>query len=454
MENKIKCFSEEHKGVDAISFCQECRIYICYKYENIHSSFFKNHNAINLNKLDEIFTGFCPEKNHQIKLKYFCRNHNKLCCGLCIAKLNKEGDGQHKDCEVCYIENIINEKRNLLKENIKYLEEIENKFNENMKELKGIFSQIEKDKDELKQKVQKIFTKIRNTLNDREDKLLLDIDNLYNSIYLDEDIIRKGEKLPKQIKLSIEKGKIIGEKWENNNDINLYSYINDCINIENNIKYIKIINGNVNELKKKNNIAIKFAPKEDLLDDFLNTLNSFGKIFTQSKNYKFRECPLNIDKCRTYTLSGENNNILTKTGDNNGYMGTLCEDELDKKIEEHRWKIKILKSFQNSIMVGVAPGDFDICSSNYKTCGWYLFCYSSPPKLFSGPPYNYYNYKTDLRNVTNEVVVVMNMKKRTLKFIINSEDKGDSYHNIPIDKPLFPAVLLLNTGDSVEISEC
>ena len=54
-------------------------------------------------------------------------------------------------------------------------------------------------------------------------------------------------------------------------------------------------------------------------------------------------------------------------------MGTLCEDELDKKIEEHRWKIKILKSFQNSIMVGVAPGDFDICSSNYKTCGWYLY---------------------------------------------------------------------------------
>ena len=36
-----------------------------------------------------------------------------------------------------------------------------------MKELKGIFFQIEKDKEEVKQKVQKIFTKIRNTLNDR-----------------------------------------------------------------------------------------------------------------------------------------------------------------------------------------------------------------------------------------------------------------------------------------------
>ena len=172
------------------------------------------------------------------------------------------------------------------------------------------------------------------------------------------------------------------------------------------------------------------------------------------KGYRFRECPDKINTCRKYVLSGENKTIVTKTGDGGGYMGTICVNELDKSIEEHRWKIKILNSFQNSIMIGVAPSDFDICSSTYKTCGWYLFCYSSPPKLFSGPPFNYYNYKTDLSRVTNEVVVVMNMKKRTIKFIINNEDKGDSYDNIPIDKPLFPAVLLLNTNDSVEICEC
>ena len=46
------------------------------------------------------------------------------------------------------------------------------------------------------------------------------------------------------------------------------------------------------------------------------------------------------------------------------------------------------------------------------------------------------------------------MKKRTLKFIINNEDKGDSYSKIPIDKPIFPAVLLYDQNDSVEIIEC
>ena len=47
----------------------------------------------------------------------------------------------------------------------------------------------------------------------------------------------------------------------------------------------------------------------------------------------------------------------------------------------------------------------------------------------------------------------MNMKKRTLKFIINNEDKGESYTDIPMDKPIYPAVCLDNTNDSVEITD-
>ena len=42
-------------------------------------------------------------------------------------------------------------------------------------------------------KVQTIFTKIRNVLNEKEDKLLLDIDEYYNNIYFKEDLIKKSE---------------------------------------------------------------------------------------------------------------------------------------------------------------------------------------------------------------------------------------------------------------------
>ena len=48
----------------------------------------------------------------------------------------------------------------------------------------------------------------------------------------------------------------------------------------------------------------------------------------------------------------------------------------------------------------------------------------------------------------------MDMFKGSLKFIINNEDKGDSYNKIPLDKPLVPIILLYDKNDSIEIIEC
>ena len=207
MENGKKCSLEEHKDINAIKYCPECNIYICNKCDNYHSFLFKTHHPYDMNKDEEIFTGFCTEKNHKDKLNYYCKNHNQLCCAACIAKLNKLGDGQHKDCDVCYLDDIKEEKKNKLKENIKCLENLQNKFNESIESLKNIFQNVEKDKEKLKLEVQNIFTKIRSTLNDKEDELLSEINNLYNNKYFSEDIIKKGEKLPKQIQLALEKGK-------------------------------------------------------------------------------------------------------------------------------------------------------------------------------------------------------------------------------------------------------
>ena len=104
----------------------------------------------------------------------------------------------------------------------------------------------------------------------------------------------------------------------------------------------------------------------------------------------------------------------------------------------------------------MAPLDFDINSSSYSNCGWYLYCYTgySNPTLYSEPPHYYSSTLTNLKKVKDEIIVIMNMNKRTLKFIIDNEDKGDSYTDIPIDKPLFPAVFLPYTNNSVEIMEC
>ena len=67
-------------------------------------------------------------------------------------------------------------------------------------------------------------------------------------------------------------------------------------------------------------------------------------------------------------ITGENDNIITKTGTDCNWAGTICEYKLENS-KEYKWKIKILKSKYKDIMVGVAPIDFDINSSSYDTCG-------------------------------------------------------------------------------------
>ena len=126
MENTSqKCSSEEHKEIDAIYFCQECKIYLCNKCEKFHSMLFKKHNLSSLNKgIKEIFSGLCLIENHKNKLEYFCKNHNELCCTNCITKIKSKGNGQHSECNICDIEEIIEEKKNNLEKNIKSLEKM------------------------------------------------------------------------------------------------------------------------------------------------------------------------------------------------------------------------------------------------------------------------------------------------------------------------------------------
>ena len=445
------CSLKKHSEIDAINYCKDCQIYLCNKCQSHHSELFENHILFNLDKdINDIFTGYCKEEKHlKYELEFYCKLHNKLCCAACISKIKSNVYGQHKDCEVCFIKDIADEKKNKLKDNIKCLEDLYDTFKNSINEIKIEFEKINEKKEQLKFKIIEIFTKIRNTLNEREDELILEVDNLFNEIYMSENIVRESEKLPNKIKVSLEKGKKINKEWIDENKLN--SLIYECINIENNIQKINKINENIKKYNKNNKYKVKFNLDEDEknINIFLKTIKTLGEIYYN--NFKFKICPTNISEERKYTVTGNNQNILTKTGTDNNWIGTISEYKLQNNIE-YKWKVKILKTKKYDLMVGVAPIDFNINSSMYNTCGWYFHCLNS--KLWSGPPHKYSGVESNIKQMKNsEIIIVMNMKNGTLKFIVNNQDIGVQYSNIPLDKPLFPAVLLYNINDSVEIEE-
>ena len=71
-----------------------------------------------------------------MKLEFFCKTHNKLCCVCCIAKIETNRYGQYKNCNVCTIQEINEEKKNKLKDNLKYLKDLSWNLNQAIKEIK------------------------------------------------------------------------------------------------------------------------------------------------------------------------------------------------------------------------------------------------------------------------------------------------------------------------------
>ena len=276
-----KCSLNKHKDYNAVTYCQECDKYMCKKCEEFHSQLFEDHNLYNIDKnIKGIFTGICKEKNHNDKLSYFCETHNQLCCAACISKIKGIGNGKHKDCNISSIKNIKSEKKRKLKENMNYLNDIYKNLDKINNTKEKISKKIEEFKEKIKINIKEIFTNILNILKKREDELLLKVDKIYSDLLNKEEFLKKIDEMPNIIKISLDKGKIEENDWKNKNKLSLL--INNCIEIENNIKEINKLNQNIKELNFVKKYEIKFTPQEEI-DKFINNIKNFGDIVYKEK---------------------------------------------------------------------------------------------------------------------------------------------------------------------------
>ena len=411
----------------------------------MHIEYLENHQINNLDKINkEIFTGLCQESNHRKELIYYCKTHNKLCCSSCLCKIKSNGNGQHHDCDVCEIKEIKEEKKNKLKENIKYLEESSKNIVESIEKLKEIYEKINESKEEIKLKILNVFTKIRTIINEREDLLLKEVDRIYDSTYFKEDIIKNGKKIPNQIKIYLEKGKILEKDW-NDDENNLIEKINDCINIENNIQNIFEINGNIEKCKSKK-LCVKFIPGDEQITDFEENIKKFGEVINEEDmEFKFKFKPGN-----NYSVTN-NGLIATKNNVGNQWNCVIVGDKEIPKNKISKWKIKINKNISKNysdFYIGIGPKSFK--SNMYNEC-WSIFsCCSSVQICIKGNGSKYNNHNEELKE-GDIIEVIVDRKLGNLSFAVNGINYGIACSNLPKDEELFPTVVIFEQGKSVEI---
>ena len=446
MEIKKKCSNSKHSESNAISYCIECNLYLCNKCTNNHIEYLETHHINNIDKNNqEIFTGLCQEQSHKNKLEYYCKNHNKLCCVACLCKIKGKGNGQHSDCTVCYIEEIKEEKMRKLNENIKYLKESSKSIEESIKKLKEIYEKINESKEEIKLKISKIFTKIRNIINEREDRLLIELDSIYDQTYFKVDLIKKGEKIPNQIVNLIEKGNIlINQGWDDDNK--LIEKINECINIEYNIKNIIEINESIEKCNSKK-INVKFIPEDVQLTDLSENIKKFGQIFNEDNDkFIFKFKPGN-----NYNIS-DNGLKATKSG-SAGWNCVIIGDKEIPKDKISKWKIKINKNkfHRNNIdiFIGIGPKFFK--GDLYTEC-WSIFS-GSKNKVqiqMKAKQSNYYNHNEELKE-GDIIEVIVDRKLGNLSFVVNNINYGIACSSIPKEDELYPTIVLFENPLGVEI---
>ena len=194
-------------------------------------------------------------------------------------------------------------------------------------------------------------------LNDREDKLLLEIDKKYEELFYKEDIIKQCEKLPNKIKINLENGKHIDEQW-NNKKLNLL--INDCLNIEDNIKEIKYINENINKFHKLN-INIKFFPSDNEINELLQTINKFGKI--KNINNKLFDSKIEFDEKLVKSWLN-NKNFTVQLLYRKSRDGSTPND-FHKRCDNKGITITLIETTKGYKFGGYTEFDWD-CSNKYK----------------------------------------------------------------------------------------
>ena len=78
MEKNPKCSSKAHKDIEAISYCEHCKILMCNKCLTHHKELFENHQLNDVNKKGyDIFIDICKKTGHEKRYEFFCKKRSR-----------------------------------------------------------------------------------------------------------------------------------------------------------------------------------------------------------------------------------------------------------------------------------------------------------------------------------------------------------------------------------------
>ena len=242
-EEKEECIFDKHlkkyseyimdeykQNNNELNYCEDCKVFTCNKCQKIHFKLCEKHHLYILDDEDEF-----EDKDSDIN----------------SVKENEDGD------------------KDILENNIKKLDKLLNKFKTIINENKSLNERMNEKKEFLKLRIKTMFKDIKNILSEKENLILLELDNKY---YYNEELINNREKFYNKIKTNMEEGNLIDKLWDEKDKIG--SFTNCYHIIYKMIQEIKNMNENIIE---KLNLNLR----DKKINKFVKIVNDFGDIFSE-----------------------------------------------------------------------------------------------------------------------------------------------------------------------------
>lgn len=116
-----------------------------------------------------------------------------------------------------------------------------------------------------------------------------------------------------------------------------------------------------------------------------------------------------------------------------------------------------MKRKGRSMFIGVSQEGINLSAgNNYARAGWYMHCfdgalYSGPPHGYSFPGKKYLDPSWGRLKEGSVVTMRVDAEKGTISFGVDGRELCTAYEEIPLDKALYPTVIISSLGDSIEI---
>lgn len=452
-----RCSRKGHGNAKAVMYCTMCEENFCPECAAVHRDILPRHAKYERVKTSEedggvggggpIFTGKCAVQNHyKSPLVYFCHTHNVLCCAEC----RNPGEA-HCSCKVDQLKNLdVAAMRQALPADLAALAaEIqtigakEDTVAANLAEFEKRRDEFERDIEVVRTAINTAFNKLREALDSRETELMTQLESIRSS---QDEEANTPDTTTKNLRAEavrvLAAGRRVAESWD---DERLREMVKAVADVRCETAKIKSVISGADE------IATSF-PKlkfDDGLDEITRKIGSTCEIRVGSPGSKYvgewRDAP----NCRT--LQG-NPTIVVATGNNRA--ADITKTPLGQRAVT-KWRIKFLRNGDGWwLWLGVAPASINLAKTNNDTeCGWYLNTHNST--LYSGPPHKYgtkeyANGKARDFEKGSVIDVTMDTTDGTLSFSRGKESFGPAYLGIPLNEPLYPAVIFNCEGHSVQ----